>query len=109
MNLAGGEVDTAPPMGPGVFSVTVARAPMEVKTRCERIACSVAKCRAGGTGPDRRRPTSTDSHIGYAVRLVQAGEADPQIARDPARLSPVLTSRCIDIFHATVPVRDPVH
>ena len=48
LNLGGGDVDTATPMGSMVFTVMAALAQMELEIKRERITDSVAKRRAAG-------------------------------------------------------------
>ena len=63
LNLGGGEVDTATPMGSMVFTVMAALAQMELEIKRERITDSVAKRRAAGKDLGGRRQTFTDSQI----------------------------------------------
>ena len=82
LNLGGGDVDTATPMGSMVFTVMAALAQMELEIKRERITDSVAKRRAAGKDLGGRRQTFTDSQIRNAVRLVDGGEPATQVARD---------------------------
>ncbi|PLC12824.1 resolvase [Kocuria flava] len=82
LNLGGGEVDTATPMGSMVFTVMAALAQMELEIKRERITDSVAKRRAAGKDLGGRRQTFTDSQIRNALRLVESGEPATQVARD---------------------------
>lgn len=61
LNLGGGDVDTARPMGSMVFTVMAALAQMELEIKRERITDSVAKRRAAGKDLGGRRQTFTDS------------------------------------------------
>ncbi|MFI7481319.1 recombinase family protein [Kocuria sp. M1R5S2] len=82
LNLGGGDVDTATPMGSMVFTVMAALAQMELEIKRERITDSVAKRRAAGKDLGGRRPTFTDSQIRSALRLMEGGEPATQVARD---------------------------
>ncbi|WP_144836733.1 recombinase family protein [Kocuria rosea] len=82
LNLGGGDVDTATPMGSMVFTVMAALAQMELEIKRERITDSVAKRRAAGKDLGGRRQTFTDSQIRNAVRLIDSGEPATQVARD---------------------------
>src|SRR5699024_3689499 len=82
LNLGGGDVDTTTPMGSMVFTVMAALAEMELAINRERIRDSVAKRRARGMDLGGRRQQFTDSQIRNALRLVEAGEAATQVARD---------------------------
>lgn len=82
MNLGGGNVDTATPMGSMVFTVMAALAQMELEIKRERITDSLAKRRAAGKDLDGRRQTFTDSQIRNALRLIDSGEPVIQVTRD---------------------------
>ena len=82
LNLGGGDVDTATPMGSMVFTVMAALAQMELEIKRERITNSVAKRRAAGKDLGGRRQTFTDSQIRNALRLIDGGEPSTQVARD---------------------------
>jgi DNA invertase Pin-like site-specific DNA recombinase len=82
LNLGGGDVDTATPMGSMVFTVMAALAQMELEIKRERITDSVAKRRAAGKDLGGRRQTFTDSQIRNALRLIDSGEPATQVARD---------------------------
>jgi DNA invertase Pin-like site-specific DNA recombinase len=82
LNLGGGDVDTATPMGSMVFTVMAALAQMELEIKRERISDSVAKRRAAGKDLGGRRQTFTDSQIRNALRLIEDGEPASQVARD---------------------------
>jgi DNA invertase Pin-like site-specific DNA recombinase len=82
LNLGGGDVDTATLMGSMVDTVMAALAQMELGIKRERITDSVAKCRAAGMDLGGRRQTFTDSKIRNALRLIDGGEPDTQVARD---------------------------
>ena len=74
LNLGGGDVDTATPMGSMVFTVMAALAQMELEIKRERVTDSVAKRRAAGKDLGGRRQTFTDSQIRNALRLVESGD-----------------------------------
>ncbi|PWF87763.1 resolvase [Kocuria rosea] len=82
LNLGGGDVDTATPMGSMVFTVMAALAQMELEIKRERITDSVAKRRAAGKDLGGRRQTFTDSQIRNALRLIDGGEPATQVGRD---------------------------
>ncbi|WP_270452015.1 recombinase family protein [Kocuria marina] len=82
LNLGGGDVDTATPMGSMVFTVMAALAQMELEIKRERITDSVSKRRAAGKDLGGRRQTFTDSQIRNALRLVESGEPATQVAKD---------------------------
>ena len=82
LNLGGGDVDTATPMGSMVFTVMAALAQMELEIKRERITDSVAKRRAAGKDLGGRRQTFTDSQIRNALRLIESEEPATQVARD---------------------------
>ncbi|WP_115162745.1 recombinase family protein [Kocuria rosea] len=82
LNLGGGDVDTATPMGSMVFTVMAALAQIELEIKRERITDSVAKRRAAGKDLGGRRQTFTDSQIRNALLLIDGGEPATQVARD---------------------------
>jgi len=82
LNLGGGDVDTATPMGSMVFTVMAALAQMELQIKRERISDSVSKRRAAGKDLGGRRQAFTTSQIANAARLIDAGEPATQVARD---------------------------
>ncbi|MFW3385605.1 UNVERIFIED_CONTAM: recombinase family protein [Kocuria sp. CPCC 205274] len=82
LDLGGGDVDTATPMGSMVFTVMAALAQMELEIKRERITDSVAERRAAGKDLGGRRQTFTDSQIRNALRLIDGGEPVTQVARD---------------------------
>lgn len=82
LNLGGGEVDTATPMGTMVFTVMAALAQMETEIKRERITGSITKRRAAGTDLGGRWIQFTDSQICNAQRLIEAGQPAVQVARD---------------------------
>jgi DNA invertase Pin-like site-specific DNA recombinase len=82
LNLGGGDIDTATPMGSMVFTVMAALAEMELQIKRERITDSVSKRRAAGKDLGGRRQAFTTSQIANAARLIDAGEPATQVARD---------------------------
>lgn len=82
LNLGGGEVDTASPMGAMIFTVMAGLAQMELDIKRERINDSVTKRRAAGGDLGGRRRTIPDERIEYAHRLISEGEPAAKVARD---------------------------
>jgi DNA invertase Pin-like site-specific DNA recombinase len=81
LNLGGGDVDTATPMGSMLFTIMAALAQMEYEIKRERVTDSIEKRRDAGLGLGGRPRRVTDSQIRTAVRLVQGGEPAAQVAR----------------------------
>lgn len=82
LNLGGGDVDTATPMGSMMFTVMAALAQMEHDIKRERITDSIKKRREDGRDLGGRPRRITDSQIRSAIRLVDGGESVAQVARD---------------------------
>ncbi|MCY1227885.1 DNA-invertase hin [compost metagenome] len=82
LNLGGGDVDTATPMGSMLFTIMAALAQMEHEIKRERVTDSILKRREAGKDLGGRPRRVTDSQIRTAVRLVQGGEPAAQVARD---------------------------
>ncbi|MGX5359020.1 recombinase family protein [Kocuria sp. KH4] len=101
LNLGGGDVDTATPMGSMVFTVMAALAQMELEIKRERITDSVAKRRAAGKDLGGRRQTFTDSQIRNALRLIDGGEPATQVAKDLGMSRATLYRRIRELPHAT--------
>ncbi|MEX5277942.1 recombinase family protein [Kocuria sp. CPCC 205261] len=101
LNLGGGDVDTATPMGSMVFTVMAALAQMELEIKRERITDSVAKRRAAGKDLGGRRQTFTDSQIRNALRLIESGEPATQVARDLGMSRATLYRRMRELSQAT--------
>lgn len=101
LNLGGGDVDTATPMGSMVFTVMAALAQMELEIKRERITDSVAKRRAAGKDLGGRRQTFTDSQIRNALRLIDSGEPATQVARDLGMSRATLYRRIRELPQAT--------
>jgi DNA invertase Pin-like site-specific DNA recombinase len=101
LNLGGGDVDTATPMGSMVFTVMAALAQMELEIKRERITDSVAKRRAVGKDLGGRRQTFTDSQVRSALRLIESGEPATQVARDLGMSRATLYRRIRELPQAT--------
>lgn len=82
LNLGGGEVDTATPMGSMLFTIMAALAQMEHEIKRECVTDSTRKRREAGKDLGGRPRRLTDSKIRSAVRLVEGGEPAAQVARD---------------------------
>jgi DNA invertase Pin-like site-specific DNA recombinase len=82
LNLGGGDVDTATPMGSMLFTIMAALAQMEHDIKRERVIDSISKRRAAGKNLGGRPRHFTDSQVRSAIRLVEAGEPAAQVARD---------------------------
>lgn len=82
LNLGGGDVDTATPMGSMLFTIMAALAQMEHEIKRERVTDSINKRRAAGHDLGGRPQRITDSQIRSALRLVDAGTPAAQVARD---------------------------
>ncbi|MFI8413595.1 recombinase family protein [Paeniglutamicibacter gangotriensis] len=82
LNLGGGDVDTATPMGSMLFTIMAALAQMEHEIKRERVTDSIAKRREAGKDLGGRPRRVTDSQIRSAIRLVESGEPAAQVARD---------------------------
>jgi DNA invertase Pin-like site-specific DNA recombinase len=82
LNLGGGDVDTATPMGAMLFTIMAALAQMEHEIKRERVTDSISKRRAAGKNLGGRPRRVTDRQIINAIRLVEGGEPAAQVARD---------------------------
>ncbi|MCZ2405040.1 recombinase family protein [Paenarthrobacter sp. Z7-10] len=82
LNLGGGDVDTATPMGSMLFTIMAALAQMEHEIKRERVTDSISKRREAGTDLGGRPRRITDSQIHSALRLVKGGTPAAQVARD---------------------------
>jgi DNA invertase Pin-like site-specific DNA recombinase len=100
LNLGGGDVDTATPMGSMVFTVMAALAQIELEIKRERITDSVSKRRAAGRDLGGRRQAFTDSQVKDAARLIDAGKPAAQVARDMGMSRATLYRRLRDIQRA---------
>jgi len=82
LDLGGGVVDTASPLGSMLFTVMAALAQMELEIKRERIRDSIVKRRALGLDLGGRPRRITDSQTRNAVRLVEDGQPVAQVVRD---------------------------
>ena len=82
LNLGGGDVDTATPMGSMLFTIMAALAQMEHDIKRERVTDSISKRREAGKDLGGRPRRVTNSQIRSAVRLVEGGDPAAQVARD---------------------------
>lgn len=82
LNLGGGDVDTATPMGSMLFTIMAALGQMEHEIKRERVVDSISKRRDAGRNLGGRPRKVTDSQIRNARRLVEGGEPAAQVARD---------------------------
>lgn len=82
LNLGGGDVDTATPMGSMLFTIMASLAQMEHEIKRERVTDSISKRREAGKDLGGRPRRVTDSQIRSAVRLVEGGDPAAQVARD---------------------------
>lgn len=82
LNLGGGDVDTATPIGSMLFTIMAALAQMEYEIKRERVADSVKKRREAGLDLGGRPQRVTDSQVRSALRLVDSGDPVAQVARD---------------------------
>jgi DNA invertase Pin-like site-specific DNA recombinase len=100
LDLGGGDVDTATPMGSMAFTVMAALAQMELDIERERITDSVSKRRAAGEDLGGRRQAFTDSQVTNGARLIDAGEPAAQVARSVGMSRATLHRRLRDIQRA---------
>lgn len=82
LNLGGGDVDTATPMGSMLFTIMAALGQMEHEIKRERVTDSISKRRDAGKDLGGRPRRVTDSQIRSAIQLVGSGEPAAQVARD---------------------------
>jgi len=82
LNLGGGDVDTATPMGSMLFTIMAALGQMEHEIKRERVVDSITKRRNAGKDLGGRPRIITDSQIRNAHRLIEGGEPVAQVARD---------------------------
>lgn len=82
LNLGGGDVDTATPIGSMLFTIMAALAQMELDIKRERVIDSINKRRAAGHDLGGRPQRITDSQIRSAISLVEGGDPAAQVARD---------------------------
>ncbi|TFB56346.1 recombinase family protein [Cryobacterium tagatosivorans] len=82
LNLGGGDVDTATPMGSMLFTIMAALGQMEHEIKRERVIDSINKRRNAGKDLGGRPRLITDSQIRNARRLIDGGEPVTTVARD---------------------------
>ena len=82
LNLGGGDVDTATPMGSMLFTTMAALGQMEHEIKRERVIDSINKRRDAGKDLGGRPRIITDSQIRNARRLIEGGETAAQVALD---------------------------
>lgn len=82
LNLGGGDVDTATPIGSMLFTIMAALAQMEHEIKHERIVDSISKRRKAGKDLGGHPRRVTDSQIRSDMRLVDGGEPAAQMAHD---------------------------
>jgi DNA invertase Pin-like site-specific DNA recombinase len=82
LNLGGGDVDTATPMGSMLLTIMAALGQMEHEIKRERVIDSITELRAAGKDLGGRPRIITDSQIRNARRLIEGGEPAAQVARD---------------------------
>jgi DNA invertase Pin-like site-specific DNA recombinase len=82
LNLGGGDVDTATPMGSMLFTIMAALAQMERDIKRERVIDYIRKRRAAGKDLGGRPRRFTGSQVRSAIRLVDSGEPAAQVASD---------------------------
>jgi DNA invertase Pin-like site-specific DNA recombinase len=98
LNLGGGDVDTATPMGSMLLTITPALAQMDDEIKRERVTDSIEKRREAGLGLGGRPRRVTDSQIRTAVRLGTRwrarGAGCPRPGNVPSSLLQAVTSPC---------------
>lgn len=78
LNLVGGDVDTATPMGSMLFTIMAALGQMEYEIKRERVVDSITKRRDVGKDLGGRPQIITDSPIDDARRLIEdSGRCQP--------------------------------
>ncbi|TFD50330.1 recombinase family protein [Cryobacterium frigoriphilum] len=82
LNLGGGDVDTATPMGSLLVTIMAALGQMEHEIKRERIVDSINKRREAGKDLGGRPRIITDSQVRNARRLIDGGETATTVARD---------------------------
>lgn len=97
LNLGGGDVDTATPMGNMMFTVMASLAQMERDIKLERMNDSITKRRAAGRDLGGRKPQFTDSQIRNASSLIEGGKPAAQVARDLGMSRATLYRRINDL------------
>jgi DNA invertase Pin-like site-specific DNA recombinase len=97
LNLGGGDVDTATPMGNMMFTVMASLAQMERDIKLERMNDSITKRRAAGRDLGGRKPRFTESQIRNASSLIESGKPAAQVARDLGMSRATLYRRITDL------------
>ena len=105
LNLGGGDVDTATPIGSMLFTIMAALAQMELEIKRERITDSITKRRAAGHNLGGRPQRITDSQIRNAIHLVDGGVPATQVARDLGMSRATFYRRSRDLNPAPTPAR----
>ena len=82
LNLGGGDVDTATPMGSMLFTMMAALGQMEHEIKRERVVDSITKRSSAGRDLGGRPRIISDSQIRNARRLIEGGETAAQVALD---------------------------
>jgi DNA invertase Pin-like site-specific DNA recombinase len=82
LNLGGGDVDTATPMGSMLFTIMAALGQMEHEIKRERVLDSIAKRRNAGKNLGGRPRIITDGQIRHARSLIDSGEPAAEVARN---------------------------
>jgi len=82
LNLCGGDVGTATPMGSMVFTIMAALGQMEHEIKRKRVVDSIAKRRAADKDLGGHPRIVTDSQIRNARRLIERGEKVAQVSLD---------------------------
>jgi DNA invertase Pin-like site-specific DNA recombinase len=82
LNLGGGDVDTATPMGSMLFTIMAALGQMEHEIKRERVLDSIAKRRNAGKNLGGRPRIITDGQIRNARSLIDSGEPAAEVARN---------------------------
>lgn len=104
LNLGGGDMDTATPLGNMMFTVMASLAQMEREIKLERMNDSISKRRAAGRDLGGRKVQFTDSQIKNAARLIQSGEPAAQVARDMGMSRATLYRRMTNLDLSELPV-----
>ncbi|MEB0267704.1 recombinase family protein [Cryobacterium sp. 10I5] len=82
LNLGGGDVDTATPMGSMLFTIMAALGQMEQEIKRERVIDLIAKRRGAGKNLGGRPRVITDDQIRNARSLIDSGEPAAEVARN---------------------------
>ena len=80
LNLGGGDVDTATPMGSMLFTIMAAFGQMEHEIKRERVIDSIAKRRGAGKNLGGRPRIISDGQIRNARSLIDSGEPAAEVA-----------------------------